>query len=115
MGLAVVSAVHRQVNLPAPMEDVGVRATMRGINRIAGRTQKQVAGLTAASLAAIRATACLPRIERGGSLETAATAEARELNDIALASLMRYGMLRRSEAASLTRGILLNKGMVLAG
>ena len=93
-----------KANLPNPAEDEGVRATMRGITRVAGRAQKQAAGLTAASLAAIRATACAPRIGRGGSLETAATAEARGLVDIALISLMRDGMLRRSEAESLTLG-----------
>ena len=110
MGLAAVSAAHREVNLPNPTEDAGVRATMRGITRIVGRAQKQAAGLTAASLAAIRATACVPRIGRGGSLETAATAEARGFVDIALISLMRDGMLRRSEAASLTWGDLIEEG-----
>ncbi len=50
MGLAAVSAAHRHVNLPSPAEDAGVRAAMRGITRIAGRAQKQAAGLTAASL-----------------------------------------------------------------
>ena len=110
MGLAAVSAAHRQANLPNPAEDEGVRATMRGITRVAGRAQKQAAGLTAASLAAIRATVCVPRIGRGGSLETAHTAEARGQIDIALISLMRDGMLRRSEAASLTWGDLIEEG-----
>ena len=100
MGLAAVGSVHRQANLPNPAEDEGVRATMRGITRIAGRAQKQAVGLTVASLAAIRATACVPRTGRGGSLETAETAEARGHVDIALISLMRDGMLRRSEAES---------------
>ena len=107
MGLAAVGAAHRQANVPSPTEDEGVRATMRGIIRAAGRAQKQAAGLTAASLAAIRATACVPRTGRGGSLETSATARSRGLLDIAMASLMRDGMLRRSEAASLTWGDLL--------
>ena len=106
MGLAAVGSVHRQANLPNPAEDEGVRATMRGITRIAGRAQKQAVGLTVASLAAIRATACVPRTGRGGSLETAETAEARGHVDIALISLMRDGMLRRSEAESLTWGDL---------
>ena len=109
MGLAAVSAAHRQTNLPNPAEDTGVRATMRGITRVAGRAQKQAAGLTAASLAAIRVTACVPRTGRGGSLESAATAKARGLKDIALASLMRDGMLRRSETASLTWGDLVEQ------
>ena len=109
MGLAAVGSVHRQANLPNPGEDEGVRATMRGITRIAGRAQKQAAGLTVASLAAIRATACVPRTGRGGSLETAETAVARGHVDIALISLMRDGMLRRSEAESLTWGDLLEE------
>ena len=109
MGLAAISAAHRQANLPSPTEDAGVRASMRGITRIAGRAQKQAAGLTAASLAAIRATACVPRIGRGGSLETAHTAEARGQIDIALISLMRDGMLRRSETESLTWGDLVKE------
>ena len=66
--------------------------------------------MTAASLAAIRATACVPRIGRGGSLETAHTAEARGQIDIALISLMRDGMLRHSEAANLTWGDLIEEG-----
>ena len=110
MGLAAVGAAHRQANIPNPTEDEGVRATMRGITRAAGRAQKQAARLTAASLAAIRATACAPRIGRGGLLETTATAEARGRVDIALISLMRNGMLRRSEAESLTWGDLLEEG-----
>ena len=110
MGLAAISAAHRQANLPSPAEDAGVRASMRGITRIAGRAQEQAAGLTATSLAAIRATACVPRTGRGGSLESAATAEARGLKDIALVSLRRDGMLRRSEAASLTWGDLVDEG-----
>ena len=109
MGLAAVGAAHRQANVPNPAEDEGVRATMRGITRAAGKAQKQAAGLTAASLAAIRATACVPRTGRGGLLETSATARSRGLLDIAMTSLMRDGMLRRSEAASLTWGDLLEQ------
>ena len=109
MGLSAVGAAHRQANAPNPVEDEGVRAAMRGITRVAGRAQKQAAGLTAASLAAIRATACVRRTGRGGSLETAETARVRGLMDIAMASLMRDGMLRRSEAASLTWGDLLEQ------
>ena len=106
MGLAAVGAAHRQANLPSPTDDEGVRATMRGITRLAGKVQKQATGLTATGLAAIRATACAPRIGRGGSLETNPTAEARGRVDIALISLMRNGMLRRSEAESLSWGDL---------
>ncbi len=109
MGLAAVGAAHKQANLASPTEDEGVRAAMRGVTRVAGRAQKQAAGLTAACLAAIRATACVPRIGRGGSLETSGTARARGQLDIAMASLMRDGMLRRSEASDLTWGDLIEQ------
>ena len=106
MGLSAVSAAHRQVNAANPVDDEGVRATMRGLTRQLGRAQKQAVGLTAASLAAVRSTACAPRIGRGGSLESLSTAMARGLTDIALVSLMRDGMLRRSEAAAVSWGDL---------
>lgn len=48
----------------------------------------QAAGLTASDLAVIRATACIARPGRGGKV------------DIALVSLMRDCLLRRSEAAA---------------
>ena len=101
MGLSAVAAAHRQANLTNPAEDEGIRATMRGITRSVGRAQKQAAGLTAASLAAIRATACLPRIGRGGSFETPETAEVRGLVDIALISLMRDAQALRSGKSGL--------------
>jgi hypothetical protein len=45
--------------------------------RVVGRASQQADWLTAASLAAIRATVCVSRIEGGGSLKRAATAEGR--------------------------------------
>ena len=106
MGLSAVSAAHRQANAINPVDDEGVRTTMRGLTRQAGRAQKQATGLTAASLAAVRSTACAPRIGRGGSPESEPTAMVRGLVDIALISLMRDCMLRRSEAAAITWGEL---------
>ena len=85
---------------------------MRGITRAAGGAQKQAAGLTAASLAAIRASACVPRKGRGGSMEIRETAQAKGLLDIALTSVMRDGMLRRSEAESVTCGDITEEGDV---
>ena len=52
-------------------------------------------------MAAIRATAHLPRRGRGGSLETAGFARQRGLVDVAIASVIRDGLLRVSEAAAL--------------
>ena len=58
---------------------------------------RQAEALTAENMAAIRATALLPRRGRGG-MESEETAR-RGLADIALIGLMRDCMLRRSEAA----------------
>ena len=64
-----------------------------------GDDPRQAAGLTASDLAAIRATACIARPGRGGNVETSTYARRRGLVDIALVSLMRDCLLRRSEAA----------------
>ena len=52
-------------------------------------------------IAAIQATARIPRRGRGGRLETPETAEARARVDVALALTLRDGGLRVSEAAAL--------------
>ena len=70
------------------------------VSRLLGRGQRQAPGLTRDRLAAIRAVACLPRRGRGGRLETPEYARRRGLVDIALASVMRDGLLRRGEAAA---------------
>ena len=75
---------------------------MKGLSRMLGRAQRQAPGLTRDCLAAIRAVACLPRRGRGGRLETPEYARRRGLVDIALASVMRDGLLRRGEAAAAT-------------
>ena len=71
-----------------------------GLARTQGRHQKQAPGLTWAGLSAIRAVACLFRRRgRRGRPETAGHARRRGLVDIAIASVMRDGLLRCSEAA----------------
>ena len=78
---------------------------LRGLTRQAaceGRTPRQAAALTEEGLAAIRATAHLRRTGPSGRIERASTAHLRGQVDIALASVMRDAMLRRSEAAALT-------------
>ena len=62
------------------------------------------APLHAEALAAIRATAFTRRRTRGGHTETAKYARRRGLVDVALASVMRDGLLRVSEAAALRWG-----------
>ena len=88
---------------PRP-EGSGVAETMLGLGRMLKGPQKQAAPLSAEALAAIRATALTPRRTRGGHTETAEYAQRRGLVDVALASVMRDGLLRVSEAAALGWG-----------
>ena len=82
----------------------GVAEMMRGLGRILRGPQRQAAPLHAEALAAIRATALTRRRTRGGHTETAEYARRRGLGDVALASVMRDGLLRVSEAAALRWG-----------
>ena len=100
--LAAIAFAHRAEGLDSPTEDEGVVTTMRGLSRMLGRGQRQAPGLTRDRLAALRAVACLPRRGRGGRLETTEYARKRGLVDVALASVMRDGLLRRGEAAAAT-------------
>ena len=88
---------------PRP-EGSEIAETMLGIGHILKGPQKQAAPLHAEALSAIRATAFTPRRTRGGHTETAEYARRRGLVDIALASVMRDGLLRVSEAAALRWG-----------
>ena len=82
----------------------GVAEMMRGLGRILRGPQRQAAPLHAVALAAIRATAFTRRRTRGGHTETAEYARRRGLVDVAMASVMRDGLLRVSEAAALRWG-----------
>ena len=62
---------------------------------------RQAHALTAEALAVITATACQPRVGRGGWLESAAQARRRGLVDIALCRVLSDAGLRRGEAAAL--------------
>ena len=79
----------------------GVAETLRGLTRQTGVNQKQARPLDADALAAIRATAFIPRRTRGGSLESEESALKRGRLDIALASVLSDAGLRVSEAAQL--------------
>ena len=100
---AAIGHQHRQHNLPNPSASEGVKTVLAGLARqgLAG-AQKQARGISREALAAIRATACRPRVGRGGKIETREQARERGQVDIALCCLMFDGMLRRSEAAVLT-------------
>ena len=78
-----------------------VKSLLRGIER-EGPPQRQAAAMMPGVIAAIRATARIPRRGRGGRLETPKTAEARARVDVALALTLRDGGLRVSEVAALT-------------
>ncbi len=81
-----------------------VAETMRGLGRILKGPQRQAAPLSAGAMAAIRATALTPRRTRGGHTETEESALRRGLVDVALAAVLRDGLLRVSEATALRWG-----------
>ena len=101
---AAIRAAHLAATLPTPTDHPAVARVTRGLTRTAAATRpapQQAAGLTAEALAAVRATAHLPRTGPGGRTESADTATRRGAMDVAIASTMRDAMLRRSEAAAL--------------
>ena len=106
MDRKAISHEHRMAGLPTPTATEGVRQTFAGLrNRLAeeGRAEpRQARGLTAEALEAVRRTAHLPRSGPTGRTESAGCARQRGDVDIAIASVMRDALLRRSEAAALT-------------
>ena len=101
---AAIAAAHRRAGHTDPTENEGIKLIMQGIARSHGRRQKQARPLTAEAMAAVRATARLPRPfgGRGKGRESPETAARRAAVDLAILSVLRDGLLRRSEAASLT-------------
>ena len=103
---AAISHQHKEAGLPDPTATERFRKVLRGLTRRGARSstgrQKQATGLTAEALAAIVATARLPRSGPTGRTERSQTAAKRGRIDIALCAVMRDAMLRRSEAAALT-------------
>ena len=98
---ASIAAAHADANLDDPCSHPGVRRTMAGLARMLGRGTKQAAPLTSDVAAAVRATAMRPRQGPSGRLESERVAERRGTMDIALVSVMRDALLRRSEASAL--------------
>lgn len=98
---AGIGAVHRAGGHADPTAHAGVRKVLRGLaRRTNGHHQRQAAALTSDALAAVRATASLPR-RRGRGIETPDQARARGAVDVAICAVLRDAMLRRSEAAAL--------------
>ena len=98
-----IRAAHIEAGEADPAASEGVRRVLRGLSRQrAGQGgRRQAAALTAEALAAIRATAAAPRAGPTGRTESPEAARIRGAVDVALASVMRDAMLRRSEAAAL--------------
>jgi len=102
---AAIRYEHEDNDHPSPTHAPSVAKVLRGLRRRAASAKPalgQAKGLSAGDLAAIRATACRPRSGPTGRTELEESARKRGLVDIALCSVMRDGMLRRSEAAALT-------------
>ena len=98
---AAIAAAHSDANLDDPCAHPGVRRTMSGLSRMYGKPPLQASPLTSDVAAAVRATARRPRRLPSGRMESESTAERRGVVDIALVSVMRDGLLRRSEASDL--------------
>ena len=103
---AALAKVHRSAGHQDPTDNEGVKRVMAGIARVNGRPQRQAKPLTETALAAVKATAKLPRKRQGRARrgESARDAERRGRVDVALLSVLRDGLLRRSEAAELRWG-----------
>ena len=100
---AAIAAIHKSNGHQDPTDNEGVRRVMKGIARARGRAAKQAKPLTAEALAAVRATAPSMRpLGDGKKQESAERASWRARVDLALLSVLRDGLLRRSEAAALT-------------
>ena len=100
---AALAAVHKANGHDDPTDNEGVKRILQGISRAHGRAQKQAKPLTAEALAAVRATANSRRsLADGKRQESAEKASWRGRVDVALLSVLRDGLLRRSEAAALT-------------
>ena len=90
-----INAYHRVLGLPEPVTP-SLRRVLRGLMNKYGASLKQARGLTAEHLKALRAAPVRPQPNM--SMEEA---RQRKMVDIAIISLMRDALLRRSEAAAL--------------
>ena len=98
---AAIRAGHVDTGADDPTGHDGVRRVLQGLTRqAAGRGRGQADPLTADDVAAIMATASIPR-RTGRGMESEAAAADRGATDKAIAGLLFQGGLRRSEAAAL--------------
>ena len=103
---SALAAVHRSTGHQEPTDNEGVRKVMAGIARVNGRPQRHAKPLTETAMAAVKATAMQPRRHRGRAVraENAWAAQRRGQVYVALLSVLRDGLLGRSEAAALRWG-----------
>ena len=101
---SALAAVHRSTGHQDPTDNEGVRKVMAGIARVNSRPPRQAKPLTETALAALKATAMQPRRHQGRAVRGENAWDARRPGqvDVALLSVLRDGLLRRSEAAALT-------------
>ena len=99
---ASIAAKHRAAGHESPCDDKLAMVIRGFVNRskAAGQQEKRAKPLTAEDLEKIRATACNQRTTERG-VERFSTARRRGLVDIALISVMRDALLRRSEAEAI--------------
>ena len=101
MTVAALRKVQALVGVEPTANDQVVTDTISGLARQAA-APRQAYALTAEALAVVTATACQPRVGRGGKMERPEQARRRGLVDIALCRVLSDAGLRRSEAAALT-------------
>ena len=103
---SALAAVHRSTGHQDPTDNEGVKKVMAGIAWAKGRPQRQAKPLTENALAAVKAAAMQPRRHQSRAVrgENAWNARRRGQVDVALLSVLRDGLLRRSEAAALRWG-----------
>jgi len=101
---------HRKAGLPSPTSSEGVRQTLAGLRNQAadrGEEPRQARALTAERMEAIRRTAHEPRSGPTGRTESVELARRRGDMDVAIASVMRDALLRRSAASELRWGAVM--------
>jgi len=98
--VAALRKVQALVGVEPTAHDQVVSDTISGLARQAA-APRQAFALTVEALAVITATACQPRVGRGGRMESDGQARRRGLVDIALCRVLSDAGLRRSEAAAL--------------
>ena len=99
---AAIAARHRDAGRESPCKHVGVKRIIEGHSRRRGRAERQAnPPLDAPAYQKLCEAAPRPRQGRGGGIESRGVSHARGALDVALVSVMRDGMLRRSEASAI--------------